>query len=223
MEKMKKFYDTDYYVSNARRHVIKFGDARVRKIYDFVEGDKILDIGCGDGTISAHLLGRNKEVAGVDISKKAIVTARKRGIDACVCNVESQDLPFKSHYFDCVIAGEIIEHLFDTDAFIDKCKRVLKKNGVLIITVPNCASLRARISLLLGRQPAWVEYRAEGGAGHIRAYTLKALVRQLEEHKFKVEGARANVVKIPFIGSFSVLGDLFPSFGDGLVVKARSK
>ncbi len=54
-----------------------------------------------------------------------------------------------------------------------------------------------------------------------RDYTLKGLVSQLKEHKFKPEGIRTNEVKIPFIGTFSVLGDWFPSFGDGLVVKFR--
>ncbi len=149
--------------------------------------------------------------------------AVKKGIKAFVCDVENDDLPFKSDYFDCIVAGEIIEHIFDTDAFIDKCKRVLKKNGVLIITTPNCASLRARLSLLLGRQPAWVEHRAKGGAGHIRAYTLKGLLSQLKEHGFNIEGVRANEMKIPFIGAFSFLGDRCPSLGDGLIVKARKR
>ena len=223
MQKTKKFYDTYGYVKQARKHVAEFDDSRVKKIREFVEGKRVLDIGCSDGTISTILAGNKREVYGVDISKKAVDAAIKKGIKASVCDVENDDLPFKSDYFDCIVAGEIIEHIFDTDAFIDKCKRVLKKNGVLIITTPNCASLRARLSLLLGRQPAWIEHRAKGGAGHIRAYTLKGLLSQLKEHKFKPEGIRTNEVKIPFVGTFSFLGDWFPSLGDGLVIKFRKK
>lgn len=219
--KKTEFYNDAAQLKQIRKHALEFDDARIKKIHGLVEGKRILDMGCSDGTVSSALVKKGKEVSGVDISKKAVAMAAKRGIIARVCDIESQDLPFKNNYFDCVIAGEVIEHMFDTDEFIEKCKKALKTDGILIITVPNSASLRARLSLLFGRQPAWVEHRAKGGSGHIRAYTLKGLLSQMREHGLKVEEVRSSVVNVPFIGSSSALGDRLPSLGDVLIVKAR--
>jgi len=53
---------------------------------------------------------------------------------------------FKDSYFDCIVAGELIEHLEKPEKFIKECRRTLKKNGRLIITTPNRKSLVNRIS-----------------------------------------------------------------------------
>jgi SAM-dependent methyltransferase len=54
-----------------------------------------------------------------------------------VCNLNREGIPYPSQYFDTVIAGEIIEHLHNPDFLIKECYRVLKKNGILILSTPS--------------------------------------------------------------------------------------
>lgn len=153
-------------------------------------GNIMLDIGCNDGYISGLLLEKGNTVYGVDIVPKNILTAKKRGIKAKYCNIEKTGLPYKNDFFDVVLIGDVIEHVFETDAILDECYRVLKKNGKLILTTPNVASFGRRFMLLFGYNP-FLEYSnliniyGHLPVGHIRYYTKKTLEKQLLYHKFR--------------------------------------
>ena len=67
-----------------------------------------------------------------------------------MADLESR-FPYPEEFFDIVHAGEAIEHLYDTDSFVQECRRVLKKGGKLIITTPNTLSLPRRILYFFGR------------------------------------------------------------------------
>jgi hypothetical protein len=127
-----------------------------------------------------------------------------------------------------VFAGEILEHLVDTAGFLEDVRRVLVPGGVLLLTTPNLASLENRVRLLLGGYPRWVDAEL-GGEGHVRAYTVPVLRRQLERLGFQVEAVKGNFVPIvpqQFLNdvNFPLLartGDWLPRLAQGLVVKAR--
>ncbi len=132
------------------------------------------------------LKNRGYNVYGIDITEKAIKIARTRGIKARQCNVKL-GIDFDDQFFDIVIASEIIEHLYDTDYFLEEIKRVLKRGGYLFLTTPNLASLKNRFRLLFGMYPQYSEFRlSRNGAGHIRNYTVSALKSQLLEHGFDI-------------------------------------
>jgi len=95
-------------------------------------------------------------------------------------------LPFKEDFFDLCFTIEVIEHIYDTDFFLQEIHRVLKENGIMILTTPNLASLLNRIKLLFGRYPYLVPSYDTSGAGHIQAYTLSVLEKQVSKHGFKV-------------------------------------
>jgi 2-polyprenyl-3-methyl-5-hydroxy-6-metoxy-1,4-benzoquinol methylase len=152
-------------------------------------GNRVLEIGCNDGFIGEQLLHQDNDVYGVDIVKRNLSYAEKRGIKTKLCNVEKQKMPFHDDYFDIVILGDVIEHVFDTDAVLDECYRVLKKHGKLLLTTPNVASLGRRMMLLFGISP-FLEYSIRlstnglPSVGHVRYYTKNTLKNQLEYHKF---------------------------------------
>lgn len=73
----------------------------------------------------------------------------------------------------------------DTDHFIIECKRVMKPEGMLIVTTPNIASLVNRVSLLFGKTII-NNGLYDGGVGHIRFYSFPALKRQLERNGLSV-------------------------------------
>ena len=100
--------------------------------------NSILDVGCGNGWVAKEFLPKGKQVFSLDISvtnpaiaKKLYPSEKHFGIAA-----DSFHLPFNDNSFDCVIASEIIEHVFDPAAFVKELFRVVKKGGSLIITTP---------------------------------------------------------------------------------------
>jgi ubiquinone/menaquinone biosynthesis C-methylase UbiE len=100
--------------------------------------NSILDVGCGKGWVAKEFLPKGKTVVSLDISvtnpsivKKLFSSPKHFGITA-----DSFHLPFNDNSFDCVIASEIIEHVYDPAKFIKELFRVVKKEGRLIITTP---------------------------------------------------------------------------------------
>lgn len=184
-----------------------------------VFGKRILDVGCGVGFVSRMLVGRN-EVHGVDISAEYLAHAASWGIETEQWDVQ-KGLPFDSGSFDVVLMTEVLEHVFDTDALLSEVRRVLKSDGVLVLTVPNVCSLVSRVQVVLGRLPSYVEHHCRDGmAGHIRGYNLPAIKRQLAEHGFKIDIIRTNAIAIwRFLVSWP--WRFLRSFGEIIIVKAR--
>jgi len=95
---------------------------------------KILDIGCGMGSVSA-LLSRWGTVYSVDPSAEAIKFCRQKGLQHLYQNT-AESLPFNDGFFDVVIALDVLEHVKDDQQAVDEISRVLKPQGVFICFVP---------------------------------------------------------------------------------------
>jgi len=164
----------------------------------------------------------------MDIRKKEVVLARKLGIKAVVGNAEKR-VPVRECSFDAALAGDIIEHIFDTDFFIGEASRILKPGGLLVVTTPNLASLSNRVRLMFGKIPVGSEIRlGKDMAGHIRNYTFPALERQLREHGFAVvKKVSSNVMfpvryNVPVLTPLAVkLGDYVSNIGSHIIIAAR--
>ena len=196
---------------------------KVLEIFSRYTFNRILDVGCGDGsfTILIAKACKAKEVYGIEISEKKVEIARKRGIKCYQLDVDTENFPFQDNFFDAVFAGEIIEHLYDTDHFLEEVNRILKTNGIFILTTPNLAMWQNRISLLLGYQPyatsPSLRYRIghlHGDSGplpeeiiqgrkHISVFTLKALIRLLRLYGFDIIEVKGASIKLPTYMNFS--------------------
>jgi len=142
---------------------------KILKIFSKYKFNRILDVGCGDGNFTALIskVCKAKEVYGVDISEKGVEMAKKNGIKALRVDIDEENLPFKDNYFDAVLSLEVIEHLYDPDHLLDEVYRVLKPNGIFVLTTPNLASLYNRIALLFGYQPFYTNVSLRKSYGHI--------------------------------------------------------
>lgn len=104
-------------------------------------GKDVLDIASGEG-YGSNLLGKvAKSVTGVDLSMTAVRHARQRYGNATVRFVqgEATRIPFHDAAFDLVVSFETIEHLVNNEAMVADLQRVLKDDGLLLISSPDKA------------------------------------------------------------------------------------
>lgn len=183
---------------------------------------KVLDVGCGPGHLAEYLQGIDKiEMYGCDISDEALKIAEKKGMKTTKVNLWEK-FPFADKSFDIIIATEVIEHIYDTEYFIDEIKRILKDDGYLILTTPNVASLGRRFMLLLGKNPV-LEYQLSGGAGHIRYFTFADMKTFLQNKGWTILSLQTDAINFSGSGKFYSrwLGKIFPSLGRCIFVVAR--
>lgn len=213
-----KFYEKKYQL----RFLGPAEKIRVKKIVKLVgSSKKVLDVGCDVGLIGQLLLKNKNQVYGLDISPSAVKKARKNGLKALTLNIETQQLPFKNNYFDVVLLGEILEHLFDPDLLLTKIKKKLKRGGGLIITTPNLATLGRRLQLLCGLNPAIETRLTKYSAGHLRYFVKQTLFDLLLSHQFKVIHFSSDLIHLTPDGKLNtiLLARLFPTLGRTLIVK----
>lgn len=132
------------------------------------EGDKILDIGCGDGNQLFYIKKKLKRVFlfGIDLKKKAILKGKKKIEknnlkDIHLKVADAREVPFNNNYFDCVLISLMIHEnrIRDAQKIIFEVKRVLKNGGTLVIAdfnspLPNnfLAKIIKLIELFVGRE-----------------------------------------------------------------------
>ena len=210
-------------------------------LMDGVKG-KLLDVGCGDGSFTRRLKKEGIELYGAEISDKNAAAANSLGIKTKVCDLNAGKLPFSAGTFDAVFCGDVLEHIYDTDSMVAEINRVLKKDGVLVISTPNIASWYNRGVLMLGWLPFWIESGSRKGYGapfaciwgHVKAFTKSSLTELLEAKGFEIEktiGGKINVGVYTKAGKenagakvFSFFENLFSrrtSLASCIIVRAR--
>ena len=144
---------------------------------------KILDTACGDGVYQSLLDKQRRERVefhGVDISSKQLGKAKGLLFKSLKqIDLDSQPLPFKDGFFDYVICSEILEHLFYPEKLLSKIKRVLKKNGVILITVPNLGALQVRLGVFFSGFSPMVNYSLN--KPHIRFFSAKDMFNLVKD------------------------------------------
>jgi len=139
--------------------LIRFGhQKRLKEIIKLLPDGKnlkILDAGCGEG----HLLSliKNKlpgaQLFGVDVTAIALLSAQKRIPEGNFINNDICRLSFQDNFFEVVICSEVLEHIYQYQQALSELKRVLKPNGLLIITFPH-EWLFTVLRFIFGRRPA---------------------------------------------------------------------
>lgn len=212
-----------------------------KKLEIFKSNRKILDAGCGSGELGEILIKEcNLMAYGTDINNVAIKKSKQRGLITKKSDI-TKKWPFTDGFFDYVINTQTIEHIVDTDFFLLENKRVLKKGGLIIVNTPNLGAWFNRILLLLGYQPFFTEvstYDKTLGLkftrkitpirkplGHLRVFTLRALIDLLELHGFEIIIVKGFAVNY-FPWQMSIIDRVFsnfPSLASDLVIVARKK
>ena len=121
--------------------------ARYRFALDYAKEARVLDAACGVGYGCFILSTAAREVIGIDKSPEAVEYA-KRNFSTPKIKFEVADIlsmPFAMESFDLAVAFEIFEHVKDSSKFLNELKRIVKKNGKIILSTPNSAYLKSSV------------------------------------------------------------------------------
>jgi 2-polyprenyl-3-methyl-5-hydroxy-6-metoxy-1,4-benzoquinol methylase len=153
-------------------------------------GDRVLDVGCGEGRFTAELARAGAHAIGIDVAEEPLRRARARHPELDVRLVDGDgSWELADAGFDVVWAGETIEHVRDTAVWLSEIRRVLRSGGSLLVSTPAHGSLTLMRVALSGR--AFAE-RFDPLGDHLRFYSRETLTRLIGEFGFeriKVRGA----------------------------------
>jgi SAM-dependent methyltransferase len=154
----------------------------------FVSGlgpvERALDVGCGDGRLTAML--RARELTASDVSPVALERARSRVPHASFAALEPDDpLPFEDSSFELVLCAETLEHVRDVQFLLSELRRVLRPSGTLALTTPAHGRLTALSALVRGFDRVF-----DPLSPHLRFFTRRSLRRLLEAMGFEVAELR---------------------------------
>ena len=145
-----------------------------------VAGERILDLGCGDGALTERLIERGAAVVGIDASPEMVGAARARGVDARV--MDATGLAFNAE-FDAVFSNAVLHWIADQDAVLAGVARALVPGGRFVAELgghTNIASISVALRAVLGRRQ--IPFNR-----HWYYPTPAAYSALLERHGFSVE------------------------------------
>ncbi len=169
------------------------------------EKDVVLDIGCGNGEHSFKAARICKKIIGLEINKSQLAIAKRekkrrkaKNTEFFLANVE-QRLNSRNNSFDTVLLLDVLEHLNKRQSVLKEIHRVLKKDGSLILSVPN-------------KNTSWKKQLRKAGLpsfsdpDHKVEYDKKSIKRELSKAHFKVIKMMPVIYDFPFVGLIDFIG-----------------
>jgi len=170
---------TDGYFSYCRTDLLEFVPRK---------GNRILEIGAGSGEtlLKAKEMGLAEEIVGVELQSIKKSNQSHPKMDRFIIgDIERMDLDFEENYFDVILCGDILEHLFDPWQCLQKLRPFLREGGVVIASIPNVRYWKISMGLLFGGR--W-DYKNEGilDKTHLRFFGRKNVVCLFESASLKI-------------------------------------
>lgn len=157
------------------------------------KGEYFLDLGCATGSLGAAIKARGNKVDGIEYSSQAMKIAKDR-LD-CVWQgdiTEPETILPKNigKKYDCILFGNVLEHITDPWSTIKKYKKYLKSNGRILVSLPNVCTWTSRLKIMLGL----FGYTEVGTFDftHYRFFNLKTARNLIEEAGFKITRTTVN-------------------------------
>jgi 2-polyprenyl-3-methyl-5-hydroxy-6-metoxy-1,4-benzoquinol methylase len=163
---------------------------KMKFITDFLDkqkGKKILDAGCGEGILVEKYRNKGYDIEGIDPNYES----------EFVKPVSILKTDYKDDTFDIVLLLDVLEHISYSDQYIalKEIKRILKSDGLLIMSVPNLANLTSRIKFFLFGKLS----RGDKDYNHIGERPFPEYKSLLELQNFKIEKIYGITITIPIL------------------------
>lgn len=165
---------------------------------------RVLDAGCGNGSMASQLKARGHEVSAFDLSDSGIRLAKEAhpGIDFRVASVYDDLRPHYSQPFDAIVSLEVVEHLFDPRTYARRMREVIAPGGTFILSTPYHGYLKNLALATTGAMDKHFTVLWDGG--HIKFWSRKTLTMLLEEAGFRVVAFRG-AGRAPYLWKSMVL------------------
>ena len=178
---LKKYYNVKYYGTNKQKFTFFFEKIsiatrffRIKKLL-FKKNKKILDIGFGRG-IELSILQKKNQTYGVEINDKNFKKLNKNGIKTYLFkNFIKEKFNLK---FDYIMMWHNLEHQKHISTVLKKCHKIVKKNGYLIIEVPNSNSFQSKID-----RKNWIYWDVPR---HIHHFSSQSITKLLKQNGFSI-------------------------------------
>lgn len=150
------------------------------------KGEKLLDVGCGNGALMEIAKVKFDEVHGYDISETALQEARRKGMRAICVDLNAGPSPYQNESFDVITCLEVAEHMVNPLHFLRDLYRILRPRGQMVLTTPNIRYFRNLTKLIFkGTFPHTSACSFVWGGGHLHYFTRKDLAFLLQEAGFE--------------------------------------
>lgn len=184
------------------------------------ESPAILDVGCGKGDDLQRISHIDKRISGygVDTSFDYLIVASEKlrvAKNLCLLQAKAELLPFKNESFDIVISSEVIEHIDIKrgERLIEEVYRVLKHQGVFIVTTPSRFNYTSLIGKIVPsyfkkslRKLVYYLPQAKDEKPHVHIYSPRELKKIFEKKSFTVIKIESGALRVPIWPLF----DKFP-------------
>jgi len=186
----------------------------IHKISNIKKG-KILDIGCGTGDFLKYMHSSGWETDGVETDKGAKLVAEKnigKKIEKSLDHIKEEKK------YDVISMWHVLEHVYNTKDYLKKINKLLKKDGVLVVGVPNCASYDAK-----KYKENWVAYDLPIHLSHFQKNNIKELAKK---NSFELKYIKPLIFDAYYIGMLSAKksgSSIVVGFFHGLVSNLKAK
>lgn len=169
------------YFSNIRKDIIS--------LIPVNPNQRVLEIGAGTGNTLLYIKENQiaKEVMGVELMEIANSNQKHPLIDKFqIANIEYESIQAEEEYFDIIVCADVLEHLVDPWNIVDKLSRYLKKDGLLIVSVPNIREWKTLAKIIFRGD---FSYQSSGGildTTHLRFFCKKNINQLLNTSRLSV-------------------------------------
>jgi SAM-dependent methyltransferase len=214
-----KYYSREYSLINLGSPGSIESRDRYMFLFDFIENylkldPTILDIGCATGGFLRYLRTRGyTRLHGIDIADPYVKKAMEDE-DLMIEHGSSWSIPYGDDYFDFIMADQVLEHLYNPNEIFVEAKRVLKKGGLLCVSVPDAMRYNEHFFFDF----YWFLIRE-----HIQHFDFEHLIKLAKNHGFSLVDGLTSVTSM--VGDKAMLPGInmiFKNGGDNSVLVTRS-
>ncbi len=160
---------------------------------------EVLDVGCGEAFLAEQIQQMGNHVTGIDVLPEA---KRQEAIDGYIQadlehGIDTGQPALRGREFDKVLLLDVLEHLRMPEKLLQDCRKLLKPNGRLIVSLPNIANITVRLMLLFGR----FEYTERGllDKTHVRWFTRKTARRLLQSNGYRIVEEKMTIMPLELV------------------------
>lgn len=176
----------------------QLSERRLGIILDYKNHGDLLDVGAGIGQF-LNFAKKSFQVVGTEVATSAIKIAKDK-YEVKLLEGEVEEMPFSSQKFDVITIFHVLEHVHNPGLLLSKCKSLLKKDGIIVIAVPNDIDkfLKRRLKqvlkmLKIGRFQRYGTSGLEGldikkqvGEVHLSQFRQKSLRKYFSDHSYEI-------------------------------------